>query len=238
MSDLRLSDDGMYYWDGSQWMSTLSPDGRWRWNGSAWVPVTGMVAPVPGYQYYQQSAPSRVPTPWTRPMQYTVAAWYVLSGLYALSLPFWMSSYIGQIMTQTFQRQVALNPDVSPPPPDVITGVTNLMTGTLWVGAIIGVAICAVIVIGALQRWTWMFYVVLVLLGLGTVGLPLNLATAARGSSVMNFYNFPSWFTWISIGVGIPTAALFVWMLIGVIRYGPWAMARAPWPAATPTAAS
>jgi hypothetical protein len=237
MSELKLSDDGMYYWDGSQWNSTLSPDGRWRWNGSAWVPVTSMAAPVPGYPYYQQPA-ARVPTPWTKPMQYVVAAWYALSGLYALSLPFWMSSFMGQIMTQTFQRQVALNPDVSPPPPDVITGFTNLMTGVLWVAAAIGVAISAVIVIGAIKRWTWMFYVVLVFLGLGTLSLPFNVAGAATGSSAMNVYNLPNWLTWISIAVGLPGAALFVWMLIGVIRYGPWAMARAPWPGANPSPAS
>jgi hypothetical protein len=238
MSELKMSGDGMYYWDGSQWNSTLSPDGRWRWNGSAWVPVTGMVAPVPGYQYYQQPATARVPTPWTKPMQYAVAAWYALSGLYALSLPFWMSGFMGQIMTQTFQRQVALNPDVSPPPPDVVASFSDFMTGMLWFVAVFAVAICAVIVIGAIMRWTWMFYVVLVLLGLGTLGLPFNLASAATGSSALNLYHFPTWFTWISVAVGIPTAALFVWMLIGVIRFGPWAMSRAPWPGATPSPAS
>src|SRR5216683_2443487 len=42
MADMRLSDDGLYYWDGSRWISTLSPDGRWRWNGSGWVPADAM----------------------------------------------------------------------------------------------------------------------------------------------------------------------------------------------------
>ena len=35
----QLSPDGMYYWDGQRWVSTLSPDGRSRWNGTAWVPA-------------------------------------------------------------------------------------------------------------------------------------------------------------------------------------------------------
>src|SRR5579864_8902312 len=83
---MKMSPDGMYYWDGQQWLSTLSLDGRFRWNGEAWVPTGQASAPTP-----QQQPASRQPTSWTRPLQRTVAAWYGLSGLYALSLPFWMS---------------------------------------------------------------------------------------------------------------------------------------------------
>ena len=34
-----LSWDGMHYWDGRAWVSTLSPDGRYRWDGRSWMPV-------------------------------------------------------------------------------------------------------------------------------------------------------------------------------------------------------
>src|SRR5205807_4644777 len=91
VAELRLSEDGMYYWDGRQWVTTLSPDGRFRWNGSAWVPVGGMAPPAP---YHQPPATPRVPTPWTKPMQYAVAAWYGVSGLFALSVPLWLSGPI------------------------------------------------------------------------------------------------------------------------------------------------
>jgi len=49
VADLRLSDDGLFYWDGRQWVTTLSPDGRFRWNGSAWVAVGGVAPPAPHY---------------------------------------------------------------------------------------------------------------------------------------------------------------------------------------------
>jgi len=45
----QISPDGMFYWDGQQWVSTLSPDGRSRWNGTAWVP-TGHAYGPPAYQ--------------------------------------------------------------------------------------------------------------------------------------------------------------------------------------------
>jgi hypothetical protein len=222
VSEMKLSEDGLYYWDGRQWISTLSPDGRSRWNGIAWVPVAPIAAPA--YAYYPQPATIRVPTPWTKPMQYAVAAWYALSALYAASLPFWMSGVMTQAVNQSFQRQAQLNPNVAPPPPEFLSSMTSMMSGILWASVVIGIGICAVLVIGALRRWTWIFWVVLVLLGLGTLFLPFNLISAVAGSTYAErLYGLPSWTTWLSVAIGIPTAALFIWMLVALIRYGPWA---------------
>lgn len=33
-----FSPDGLWWWDGAQWRSTVSPDGLWRWDGRSWVP--------------------------------------------------------------------------------------------------------------------------------------------------------------------------------------------------------
>ncbi|TMD31205.1 MAG: hypothetical protein E6I95_13825 [Chloroflexi bacterium] len=236
MAELRLSDDGMYYWDGRQWVTTLSPDGRFRWNGSAWVPVGGMAPPAP---YYQPPATPRVPTPWTKPMQYAVAAWYGVSGLFALSVPLWMSGPMTDMMNRAIQRQTSLNPDVSPPPPEFVSTMTSMMSGILWVSALVGFAISTVAIIGALKRWTWMFYVVLVLLGLGVLGLPYNIVTLVSARSTLSGFNLPPGFAWLSIGFGILGTALFIWMLIAVVRYGPWAMAKKvdqPAPAMQPPA--
>src|SRR6266849_2245337 len=198
MADMRLSDDGLYYWDGSRWISTLSPDGRWRWNGSGWVPVAAMVAPeFAPYPSYQQPAPPRRPTPWTKPMQYAVAAWYAVSGLYALSLPFWMSGTMAQMINQSIQRSTAQNPEVSPPPAEIVSSMTTMMSGVLWVAAIIGVVFAVVVIIGALA-----------------------------GTTSINPFSLPGWISWLSVALAVPSTALFVWMLVAVVRYGPWAMTR------------
>jgi len=42
--DLQLSPDGAYYWDGTDWVSTLSHDRLYRWDGNAWVPLPGTMA--------------------------------------------------------------------------------------------------------------------------------------------------------------------------------------------------
>ena len=41
VADTHLSPDGNWWWDGSQWTSTVSQDGNWRWDGRRWIPNQG-----------------------------------------------------------------------------------------------------------------------------------------------------------------------------------------------------
>lgn len=222
----QISPDGLYYWDGTQWQSTMSHDGRTRWNGSEWVPVQGQ-GYAPGA--YVQPSGAREPTSWTRPLQLAVAGWYALSAIYSLSLPFWLSGAMTQAINTSIQRQQQLNPAASPLPADFASTMGSVMTGVLWVAAVFGVVISAVIVIGALKRWTWLYYVVLVFLGFGAISLPLDLLNAAGGSalSAASGFSMPSQFYWTGFLFAIPGTALFVWMLVALVKRGPWGMVRA-----------
>src|ERR1700694_4023397 len=33
----QLSPDGLWYWDGQKWLTTLSANGKFRWDGHNWV---------------------------------------------------------------------------------------------------------------------------------------------------------------------------------------------------------
>jgi hypothetical protein len=221
----QLSPDGMFYWDGRQWLSTLSPDGRSRWNGTAWV-TTGSVYGPPTYR--ATGGTLREPTSWTRPLQLAVAGWYVLEGLYALSLPFWMGGPVAQAMNQSIQRQQQLYPTVSPPPADFTNVMTSMVGAALWLSAVFGLGIAIVAVIGALQRWTWIYYAVLVLLGLGAISLPVDVVDALGGSAVSaaSGFSLPAWTYWLGLGSAIPSTALFIWMLVALVKRGPWAMRK------------
>jgi hypothetical protein len=221
----QLSPDGMFLWDGRQWVTTLSPDGRSRWNGTAWVPTRSAYGP-PAYQASRPT--SREPTSWTRPLQLAVAGWYVIEGVYALSLPFWMSGPMGQAMNQSVQRQQQLYPTVSPPSADFTNVMTSMVGGVLWVSAVFGVAIAIIAVIGALKRWTWMYYAVLVLLGFGVISLPIDVVDALGGSAMSSASGFslPAWTYWLALAAAIPSTALFIWMLVALVKRGPWAMKR------------
>jgi hypothetical protein len=214
----------MYYWDGQQWLSTLSHDGRSRWNGSAWVP-TGAASPV---GYHPAPGIARQPTSWTKPLQYAVAGWYALSALYTLTTPFWLKGPMTQAIAQSIQRQEQLQPTARPLPPGFTETMSSIMAVGLWASAVIGVVISVVIIVGAFKRWTWMYYVVLVLLGFSTISLPLNITNIFVGPSMAaaQGFNLPSWTYWIAVVISIPAAALFVWMIIALIKRGPWAMTR------------
>jgi hypothetical protein len=222
VADLKFSADGSYYWDGRFWVRALSPDGNFRWNGSEWVPVVGQTAPA---YVYDAPTTGRVPTHWTKPMQNSVVALEAVTILYLLSEAYLLSATMSQYVNQGLQ-QSAQYPQASPPPAQLVTAFTSLFSVVFWGGAAIGSVICILIIVGALNRWTWIFYVNLVFYGLGTIGLPFNLISAVRGSLVANVYGANAVASWLTVAWGIATAALFVWMLRAVFRYGPWAMAR------------
>ncbi len=120
-------------------------------------------------------------------MQYSVVAYYLLSAIWGVAAPFLMAGPVSDYVNQVMQQQAALNPDTPPPPADLLSTIQSVITVALAVGAGVGVAISAVAIIGALRRWTWVFYAVLVLLALSTLSFPFNLISAFTTSAVSPF---------------------------------------------------
>jgi hypothetical protein len=104
--------------------------------------------------------------------------------------------------------------------------MTSIMTGAVWIGALIGFAICLVAIVGALNRWTWLYYAVMVLLGLGILGVPVNVINIARGSALSYGVALPSWINWEGLLHGTLGGALAIAMLYALVKRGPWGMTR------------
>ena len=170
--------------------------------------------------------PARQPTAWTRPLQYAVGAWAAVAAVYTGTIPFWMAGTMTQAINQSIQRRQSTG--FATPPPGFADTMTSMLNITLWVAALFGLAIYAVAIAGAIWRWNWVYYAVLVLLGLGLVSLPVNVANAATGGSInaAEGFSLPAQMLWLSIAFGLAGGALFVWMLIALVRRGPWAMRR------------
>ena len=73
-----------------------------------------------------------------------------------------------------------------------------------------------------------MFYAVLVLLGFGVISLPIDVVDALGGSAISSASGFslPAWTYWFALVAAVPSAALFAWMLVALIKRGPWAMRK------------
>jgi hypothetical protein len=88
------------------------------------------------------------------------------------------------------------------------------------------------VIVGSLNRWTWLYYAVLVLLGFSLLGAPYDLIILATGSNALSYgVAMPSWLYWTGLLFTIPDAALFAAMLYALVKRGPWGMTK-PLPAA------
>jgi hypothetical protein len=78
------------------------------------------------------------------------------------------------------------------------------------------------------RRWTWAYYVVLVLLGFGLLAFVYNAVDLAAGGAITasSALQVPGWTRVVSIVSGTADAVLFVVMLIALVRRGPWGARR------------
>jgi hypothetical protein len=184
----------------SQSAGQISADGQFRWDGQQWVPL---------------AANYRQPTPWTRPMQLAAA------GVLAVS------AVVGVITTLIFYNHDSVLRALHAQGTTIPAGTTEDTVVNITIGFAIAFAIGIGIVelvgaVGSYLGWRWVFWPVLVICGLTAIGALLGLFGFARSSSS-------------PIGIGglviselldLAGAAVFVWMLVGLIKYGPWAMKR------------
>ena len=87
-------------------------------------------------------------------------------------------------------------------------------------------ALFAVLIVGTWKAWRWTYYVVLVLLGLTALSLPIDLIQPLAHNLLrtVSIITMPTWFYLLAFFTGLPAIALFVWMLVALIKRGPWAM--------------
>ena len=178
----------------------VSADGQFRWDGQQWVPIP---------------RGEREPTPWTRPMQLGVVAFFVIEVLFSIITSALFINH--DSMLKVLQAQGTSIPQGT----DVNT-VVSISIVFAWVVTLVIAAIELVAALGSYLRWRWMFWVVLVLLGIGSIGAVTNINTFAHPQTSP----VPTWGVAISELLAIGSLGLFLWMLIAAIRYGPWAMKK------------
>jgi hypothetical protein len=174
-----------------------------------------------------------VPTKWTVPLQWLVVAVTVLSlGLFVATAPFVLS------LISAMPQPVVVGPGVSPSEAEQMASSFRVFAvATFAVEALIGFGLFVLVVMGALRRWGWAFWLALALYGLGAVGpvvgvifhlLALIRVTVPPPPGAAPAHVPPEPFALVVAGgvVSVGQVLTFVLMLVAAIRIGPWACRR------------
>jgi hypothetical protein len=178
----------------------ISADRQFRWDGQQWVPL------APGF---------REPTPWTRPMQMITAALFVLSALSSI-----ISTAIF-VNHDSVLRAIKAQGTQIPSGIDIDT-VVGFSIGVTWAIVIFFAVLEVGAAIGSYLGWRWIFWVALVLFGLSGISALTNIGSLTHPDRSP----IPIGGVIASEVFAICGLAIFIWMLVGVIKYGPWAMKK------------
>jgi hypothetical protein len=178
----------------------VSADGQFRWDGQQWVPIP---------------QGTREPTTWTRPMQLAAAGLFAVEAVYSVLVS------VIFINHDSMLRAINAQGTAIPAGTAVDTIVNIAIISTIAVTVVIAI-LELVAAVGSYLGWRWIFWAALVLFGFGGLGALLNLPSLFKPSASP----IPLPGLLVSELLSIVSLGLFIWMLMGVIKFGPWAMKK------------
>jgi hypothetical protein len=205
---VQFSPDGEWFWDGAQWRAAYSPDRLWRWDGRQWV----------------SAGPRAVswrfePTPWTRRLQFLLLLKTMIAAGVVLTLVV-VPQIAVPVMQQSFDRALAAQPNGAAVDPQQLRAVMmTALYASLGVGAIVGGAALAVVVVGILKLWRWVYWYLAVSYLLALLGIPQSLIYAIGSGPV----GVPAIWLFFTVPLALAEGALGVWMIVLYRRYRTWA---------------
>jgi hypothetical protein len=183
-----------------QSVGQISVDGQFRWDGVQWVAL---------------ATNYREPTPWTRPMQLISAALFALTAVISLISTFIYVNHDSILKVIKAQGNLPAGTDI-----ESAVGVGLAFA----YGVVIFLSVCwLVAAVGSYLGWRWMFWAALVLYGLSGISALTNLSSLSDPSR--SPVALPGLI--VSEVLEVAGLAMFVWMLIAAVKYGPWAMKKA-----------
>jgi len=148
-------------------------------------------------------------------MQMAAAALFALDAVYSVATALIFINHDSML------RAIKAQGTQIPSGTDVDT-VVNISIG-IAIGVVVFIAICELIAAaGSYLGWRWIFYVALVLFAIGALQGLTNFGTLANPSTSP----LPTGAIAISELLAVASLAMFVWMLFGLVKFGPWAMKK------------
>lgn len=154
-------------------------------------------------------------------MQRAVGTYLVVSTILAFAVFFAAEHELRQAFHDQLVRRLSSTGSRVYSPAEVNSLADQSMRIGLVSSALFGILAVAIGILTLARRTTWLLVVDMILTGFGIIGLVSALASpaaAGRGPLQSGF----------SLLESVIATTLFLWMLVGLIRYGPWAEENLP----------
>lgn len=177
----------------------VSPDGQFKWDGQEWVPLA---------TNYRQ------PTAWTRPLQLATAAYLIVGLVYSvLTTALFLTAANMERVLRTSNANIS---------GDQVSQAVNFSILAAWAVVIVLAAVSLLLAVGSFLGWRWVFWVALVWLALNSIGVLSNLNALANSQTQVE----PVGVVAGSLLLSLVALGLFIWFVVALVRYGPWAMKK------------
>jgi hypothetical protein len=177
----------------------ISADGQFSWDGQQWAPL---------------ARGRREPTSWTVPLQRTVAAFFAVNAVWSILAT---ALFVSQAAAERSVR--AANPTLGE---DQVRAAAQLASTVGWITVVVLALLMLALAVCSLRGWRWVFWVDLVLVAFGSIGVIMN--SLALGSP--STQTLPPAAIAVGLLLSVAALALVVWLIVAAARYGPWAMKR------------
>jgi hypothetical protein len=181
------------------------------------------VAPPAVPPIYRQDEFVRRPSAWTRPMQMGVGIYLVLSTLYSIATQFIFATDFKAVAARSVAKSFKAS-GRSFTQADIDQAVNLGLTFALVFGIIFAILFIVLAILTVTGTRTWVFWVDLVFLALGVLSL---LSVVTSFTDLANS-QLPAGARPLALLFGVADVGLLVWMIVGLVKYGPWAQEKVP----------
>jgi len=177
----------------------ISADGQFTWDGEQWAPL---------------ARGHREPTSWTVLLQRAVAAFFGVNAIWSV-----LSNAV--FVTPAAEERVvrATGPTLAE---DQVRSAAQLGMAVGWAAVAVLALVMIALAVSSLRGWRWAFWVDLVVLFLGAIGVVTNALALANPST----QPLPPAAVAVGLLLSVVSLALLVGFAAAAVRYGPWAMRR------------
>ena len=175
----------------------------------------------PSAPVYRLDEFERKPTGWTLPMQRAVGLYLIVGTILAFVVYFAVQTELHRVVHDQLVKSLATQSQKA-----YTAGEINTLTDQSLLAGLIGSVFFGLIAVafGAVtlaRRATWIFIVDMVLTGFGVLGLIFALISLVSPQKVALSAAY-------SVLQSMASTALFAWMMVGLVKYGPWAEEKVP----------